>query len=135
MLLLFLIAARIESLILNKGIEDALKRAKAYSRAGADAILIHSKQKNPDKIFKFSKEFKKSGYAKPLIAVPSSYSKTYEKDLIKHGFKIVIYANHLLRASCLSMNNILKSILKNKRSYEGEKYISSISEILKHSFI
>ena len=131
----FLIAARIESLILNKGIEDALKRAKAYSRAGADAILIHSKQKNPDKIFKFSKEFKKSGYAKPLIAVPSSYSKTYEKDLIKHGFKIVIYANHLLRASYLSMNNILKSILKNKRSYEGEKYISSISEILKYSFI
>ena len=131
----FLIAARIESLILNKGIEDALKRAKAYSRAGADAILIHSKQKNPDEIFKFSKEFKKSGYAKPLIAVPSSYSKTYEKDLIKHGFKIVIYANHLLRASYLSMNNILKSILKNKRSYEGEKYISSISEILKHSFI
>ena len=131
----FLIAARIESLILNKGIKDALKRAKAYSRAGADAILIHSKQKNPDEIFKFSKEFKKSKYAKPLIAVPSSYSKTYEKDLIKHGFKIVIYANHLLRASYLSMNNILKSILKNKRSYEGEKYISSISEILKHSFI
>ena len=131
----FLIAARIESLILNKGIEDALKRAKAYSRAGADAILIHSKQKNPDEIFKFSKEFKKSEYVKPLIAVPSSYSKTHEKDLIKHGFKIVIYANHPLRASYLSMNNILKSILKNKRSYEGEKYISSISEILKHSFI
>ena len=109
------------------------KRAKAYSRAGADAILIHSKQKNPDEIFKFSKEFKKSEYVKPLIAVPSSYSKTHEKDLIKHGFKIVIYANHLLRASYLSMNNILKSILKNKRSYEGEKYISSISEILKHS--
>ena len=127
----FLIAARIESLILNKGIKDALKRAKAYSRAGADAILIHSKQKNPDEIFKFSKEFKKSEYAKLLIAVPSSYSKTYEKDLIKHGFKIVIYANHLLRASYLSMNNILKSILKNKRSYEGEKYISSISEILR----
>ena len=62
--------------------------------------------------------------------MPSSYSKTHEKDLIKHGFKIVIYANHLLRASYLSMNNILKSILKNKRSYEGEKYISSISEIL-----
>ena len=131
----FLIAARIESLILNKGIKDALKRAKAYSRSGADAILIHSKQKNPDEIFKFSKEFKKSEYAKPLIAVPSSYSKTHEKDLIKHGFKIVIYANHLLRASYLSMNNILKSILKNKRSYEGEKYISSINEILKHSFI
>ena len=131
----FLIAARIESLILNKGVKDALKRAKAYSRSGADAILIHSKQKNPNEIFKFSKEFKKSGYVKPLIAVPSSYSKTYEKDLIKHGFKIVIYANHLLRASYLSMNNILKSILKNKRSYEGEKYISSINEILKHSFI
>ena len=72
----FLIAARIESLILNKGLKDALNRANAYSKAGADAILIHSKQKNPKEIFKFAKEFNKSTYAKPLIAVPSSYSKT-----------------------------------------------------------
>ena len=75
----FLLAARIESFILGKGINDALKRAKAYSLAGADLIMIHSKEKKPDEIFKFSKIFSKSKYAKPIIAVPSTYSKTYEK--------------------------------------------------------
>ncbi len=129
----FLIVARIESLILDKGVNDALKRANSYSKAGADAILIHSKQKNPREIFNFAKQFKKSDFYKPMIAVPSSYSKTYEKDLMKHEFKIVIYANHLLRASYLSMNNVLKSILNYKRSYESEKYISPISELLKYS--
>ena len=100
------IVARVESFILNKGLKDALKRAEAYSKAGADAILIHSKEKKPKQIFSFSKIFFKSPYYKPLIAVPSTYSKTYEKDLIKNGFKIVIYANHLLRKSVqnLSLN-------------------------------
>ncbi len=129
----FLIVARIESLILKNGMSDALKRATAYSKAGADAILIHSKQKNPKEIFLFAKKFKKSKYYKPLIAVPSSYSKTFEKDLIKNDFKIVIYANHVLRASYLAINNVLKSILENERSFESEKNISPISELLKYS--
>ena len=67
----------------EKKIKDALKRAEAYSKAGADAILVHSKEKNPSQIFSFTKKFKKSKFFKPLVAVPSSYSKTYEKDLIK----------------------------------------------------
>ena len=75
----FMIVARIESFILNKGLKDALKRAEAYSKAGADAILIHSKEDTPKEIFKFSKEFKKSKNFKPLIAVPTSYSRTFEK--------------------------------------------------------
>jgi phosphoenolpyruvate phosphomutase len=126
----FFVVARIESFILGKTIEDALKRANAYSKAGADAILIHSKENKPNEIFAFSKKFQKSKYSKPLIAVPSTYSKTYERDLIKNGFKIVIYANHFLRAVHPAINKVAKSILINQRSFESEKYISSIQEIL-----
>ena len=126
----FLIGARIESFILGKGIKDALKRANAYSKAGADIILIHSKENNPKEIFAFSKLFLKSKFYKPLVSVPSSYSKTYEKDLINNGFKIVIYANHLLRASYPSMQRAAETILKNQRSFELEKHISSVKEII-----
>ncbi len=126
----FLIVARIESFILGKGLNDALKRADSYSKAGADAILIHSKENTPKQIFSFAKEFKKSKYFKPMIAVPSSYSKTYEKDLIKNGFSVVIYANHLLRASYKIMNETAFKILKHKRSFEAEKKISSVKDIL-----
>ena len=126
----FLIIARIESLILGKSNSDALKRAEAYSKAGADAILIHSKENNPKEIFNFAKRFKKSKFFKPLVAVPSSYSKTYEKDLIRNGFKIVIYANHLMRASYPAMVHAAKTILMKKRSYELEDKISSIKEII-----
>ncbi len=125
-----LIVARIESFILGKGINDALKRAEEYSKAGADAILIHSKEKNPKQIFSFSKIFNKSKYTKPLIAVPSTYSKTHEKELIKNGFKIVIYANHFLRAIYPAMNAVALKILKNQRSYEAEKDICSVKEII-----
>ena len=94
-------------------VKNALKRANAYSKAGADGILIHSKIDTPKEIFKFSKIFRKSKNFKFLVAVPSSYSKTYEKDLIKNGFRVVIYANHMLRASYLAMNQVAESILKN----------------------
>jgi len=126
----FLIIARIESFILGKSLVDALKRAEAYSKAGADAILIHSKDSTPSKVFSFAKKFTKSKYFKPMVAVPSSYSKTYEKDLIKNGFKIIIYANHMMRASYPAMLDVAKSILINKRSYNAEKKISSIKEII-----
>ena len=126
----FLIIARIESFILNKNLNDALKRAEAYSKAGADAILIHSKENSPAQVFSFAKKFTKSKYFKPMVAVPSSYSKTYEKDLIKHGFKIIIYANHMMRSSYPPMITVAKSILKNKRSFDVEKKISSIKEII-----
>ncbi len=126
----FMIVARIESFILKKGLNDALKRAEAYSKAGVDAILIHSKEKSPNQIFNFSKKFIKSKYNKPLIAVPSTYSKTYEEKLIRNGFKIVIYANHLLRAAYPAMVFAAKKILNHQRSFEIEKKISSIKDII-----
>ena len=126
----FLIISRIESLILNKPVSDALKRAIAYSKAGADCIMIHSKDKDPKKIFEFSKKFLKTKHFKPLIAVPSSYSKTYEKQLIENGFKIVIYANHMLRAAHASMIDTAKKILIHNRGYEAEKNITSIKDII-----
>ena len=124
------IVARVESFILGQGLNDALKRAEAYSKAGADAILIHSKEKTPNEIFSFAKKFKKSKFFKPLIAVPSTYSKTTESVLYKNGFKIVIYANQMLRAAYPAMQNIARTILKNKRAYEAEKYITPISEVI-----
>tara|TARA_B100000780_G_scaffold271980_1_gene233552 strand:- start:446 stop:1753 length:1308 start_codon:yes stop_codon:yes gene_type:complete len=126
----FLIIARIESFILGKNLNDALKRAEAYSKAGADAILIHSKENNPSQIFSFAKKFIKSKFYKPMVAVPSTYSKTYEKELIKHEFKIVIYANQLMRAAYPAMLSAAKSILYNKRAFEIENKISPIKEIL-----
>ena len=126
----FLIIARIESFILGKGLKDALKRAEIYSKAGADAILIHSKEKTPKEIFSFSKIFNKSKFSIPLVAVPSTYSKVYEKDLVKNGFKVVIYANHLLRAAYPAMEHTAKKILENKRSFEIEKNIIPIKKII-----
>ena len=126
----FLIGARIESFILGKGLQDGLKRAKAYSKAGADLILIHSKENTPKEIFSFSKVFRKTKYFKPLVSVPSTYSRTTESMLIKNGFKIVIYANQMLRASYPAMENVAKTILKNQRSFELEKKISSVKEVI-----
>ena len=126
----FMVIARIESFILGKGLKDALYRAEIYSKAGADAILIHSKEKTPAEIFSFAKEFKKSKNFIPLVSVPSTYSKVYEKDLIKNGFKLVIYANQLLRAAYPAMQNTARTILKNKRAFEADKKIIPIKEII-----
>ncbi len=127
----FLIVARIESFILGKGLNDALNRAENYVKAGADLILIHSKIDNPKEIFLFSKKFKKSKYYRPMVAVPSTYSKVYEKELIENGFQVVIYANHLLRAAYPVMENVALNILKKGRSFDVEKKIISIKKILK----
>ncbi len=126
----FMVIARIESFILGKGLQDALNRAEIYSKAGADAILIHSKEKTPKEIFSFAKEFKKSKNFIPLVSVPSTYSKVYERDLIKNGFKLVIYANQLLRAAYPAMQNTAKTILKNSRAFEADKKIIPIKEII-----
>ena len=126
----FMVIARIESFIVGKGLNDALKRAEIYSKAGADAILIHSKQKTPSEIFSFAKEWKKNQNFKPLVSVPSTYSKVYEKDLIKNGFKLVIYANQLLRAAYPAMKKTAKTILKNSRAFEADKKIIPIKEII-----
>ena len=126
----FLVVARVESLIFNRGINDAINRAEHYSKSGADLILIHSKSNSPEEIFKFAKKFRKSKFYKPLVAVPSTYSKVNERELIKNGFKIVIYANHLLRAAYPAMENAALSILKDSKSSKIEKKIISIKKIL-----
>ena len=126
----FLVIARIESFIVGKGLKDALNRAEIYSKAGADAILIHSKEKTTKEIFSFAKEFKKSKFFIPLVSVPSTYSKVYEKDLIKNGFKLVIYANQLLRAAYPAMQNAAKTILVKRRAFEIDKKIIPIKEII-----
>ena len=126
----FMVIARIESFILGKSLEDALKRAVSYSKAGADAILIHSKSDSPKEIFSFAKKFKKNKYFKPMVAVPSTYSKTSEKELIKNGFKIVIYANHMLRAAYPAMLDTAKNILRHNKTSPIEKKLTPIKEIL-----
>tara|TARA_B100000900_G_scaffold215405_1_gene182398 strand:+ start:1393 stop:2691 length:1299 start_codon:yes stop_codon:yes gene_type:complete len=126
----FMVIARIESFIVGKGLKDALQRAEIYSKAGADAILIHSKEKTPAEIFSFAREFKKSKNFIPLVSVPSTYSKVYEKDLIKNGFKLVIYANQLLRSAYPAMQNTARTILKNSRAFEADKKIIPIKEII-----
>ena len=126
-----MLIARIESLILNKGLTDALKRADAYVNAGADGIMIHSKDNSPKEVLKFSNQFKKKYPNIPLVAVPTSYNKIKEKNLINSGVNIIIYANHLLRASYPAMVNTAFEILKNKRSFEAEKKLLSINKILK----
>lgn len=127
----FMIIARIESLILGKGVEDALKRASAYIDAGADAIMIHSKDKTPKEIFEFCKGYKKFKYRVPLVAIPSTYSSVREDELRKAGVGIVIYANQLIRSAYPAMVKTAETILKNKRALEADEYCLSIKEIIK----
>lgn len=126
----FCIIARIESFILRKGLNDALLRANAYSKAGADLIMIHSNEKNPNEIFSFCKKFYSSEYYKPIVVVPTTYSKVKESELIRNHVSIVIYANHLLRASYPAMYETAYRILKCERSFDVEKKLSKVSEIL-----
>tara|TARA_Y100000389_G_scaffold191155_1_gene216852 strand:+ start:4359 stop:5663 length:1305 start_codon:yes stop_codon:yes gene_type:complete len=126
----FMIIARVESLILEKGVKDALKRANAYIDAGADGILIHSKKDSPDEIFEFCKGYNEFQKRVPLTAVPTSYNQVYEDELYDNGISIIIYANHLLRSAYPSMVKTAESILQNKRSKEADSELISIKEIL-----
>lgn len=126
----FMIIARIESLILGKGVEDALMRAKAYVSAGADGIMIHSKDKDPKEVFEFCRRFRKEEEHLPLVAVPSTYNKVYESELSEAGVNIVIYANQLLRSAYPAMIKTATEILENERSYESDASMMPISEIL-----
>ena len=126
----FLIIARIESLILKKGMKDAVKRAKAFINAGADAIMIHSIKKDPKEIFQFCKIYNKLENRKPLIAVPTTYNQVKESEFVKYGVNMIIYANQLLRSTYPNMRETAESILKHKRSKESEKNLMSINQIL-----
>ena len=126
----FMIIARIESLILEAGIEDAIIRATAYMQAGADGIMIHSRQKDPKEIFEFCNKYNKLLKRVPLVVVPSSYNIVTENELEKHGVNIVIYANHLLRAAYPAMVETARSILEHGRSAEVDSKLLSIAEII-----
>ncbi len=126
----FMIIARIESLILEKGMDDAVTRAKAYVEAGADGIMIHSRAKTPDEVLEFCKILRAYNEHIPIIVVPTSYNQITATELSKAGINVVIYANHMLRAAYPGMKNVAKSILENDRSLEAEKELLSIKEIL-----
>lgn len=126
----FMIISRIESFILGDTLEDALERADAYVEAGADGVMIHSKDKSGDDIKSFCLSFRKKNVETPIVVVPSSYNHIKEEELIEWGANIVIYANHLLRASFPAMQNVAKTILKNKRTSELDNTCMSIKEIL-----
>ncbi|PAF43920.1 phosphoenolpyruvate mutase [Helicobacter sp. 11S03491-1] len=126
----FMIIARIESLILEKGIEDAFIRAKAYIQAGADGIMIHSRQKNPNEIFEFLKIFRAYDAHTPVVLVPTSFNEITAKELGEAGGNIIIYANHLLRSAYPAMKNVAEGILKFDRSKEIEDKCMDIKEIL-----
>jgi len=126
----FMIIARVESLILGKTIEDALERAFAYVKAGADGIMIHSKESSGTDIIEFCERFRKEDKSSPLVVVPSTFNHITEQEFIKMGVNIVIYANHMLRASYPAMSNVAKQILTNGRSLEASEHCMSIKEIL-----
>jgi len=126
----FMIISRIESLILEAGMQDALDRAKAYIEAGTDVIMIHSMRKEPDEIFEFCEKYKSFKTNVPLMVVPSSFNSVTEKEWLDKGVNIVCYANHMLRSAYPAMLSVAKSILKHGRSYEASDDCLSIKEIL-----
>lgn len=126
----FMIIARIESLILERGMEDALDRAFAFRDAGADGIMIHSRRKQPDEILEFSDKFGEKDLKTPIVVVPSSFNIITEKELADHGVNIVIYANQLLRAAFPAMESVAKSILTHHRTYEADKVLMPIKDII-----
>jgi len=127
----FMVIARIESLILEQGLDDALKRAKAYIDAGADGIMIHSRQKDFAEIKAFCDQYANFANRKPLVVVPSSFSHVTEEELVSSGVNVVIYANQLLRAAYPSMIKTVESILRNDRAKEAsDSYCMPIKDIL-----
>lgn len=126
----FMIIARIESLILEKGIEDALTRAEAFVKAGADGIMIHSRKKEPAEILEFCDKFRKIDKKTPLVVVPSSFNSVTEDELASHGVNIVIYANQLTRSAFPVMEQTAKDILKYHRAKEVDDRLMPIKEIL-----
>ena len=126
----FMIIARIESLILDAGMEDALIRAEAYIKAGADGIMIHSRRKDPSEILEFMQKFRATDAITPVVVVPTSFNSVTVEEFTDMGANVVITANHMLRAAYPAMLNVAKSVLENGRSLEAEPNCMSIKEIL-----
>ena len=126
----FMLIARIESLILKQGLEDAMARAMAYVEAGADGIMIHSKETSPQEVFAFCDQFRAVDPVTPIVAVPTTYCSVTEEELLARGVNMVIYANQLLRASYPMMEKTARSILEHHRALESEDMCMSIKHIL-----
>ena len=125
-----MIIARIESLILEAGMEDALIRADAYIKAGADGIMIHSRHKNPDEIVEFMHKFRKTDQDTPVVVVPTSFNSVTVEEFEEMGVNVVVTANHMLRSAYPAMLKVAKSVLENGRSLEAEPDCMPIKEIL-----
>ena len=125
-----MLIARIESLILEQGMEDALERAKAYVAAGADGIMIHSRAETPDEIFEFADRFRETDSETAIVVVPTTFNKVREEEFKAHKINVVIYANHMLRAAFPAMKKVVTSVLENERCYEASQDCMSIKEIL-----
>ncbi len=126
----FMICARIESLILEQGMDDALKRAFAFSKAGADAIMIHSRKKDPAEIFEFVEKFRKENTVTPIVVVPTSFNTVTEEEFKQRGVNVVIYANQLTRTGFPAMQNAARTILEHHRAKECDDMCMSIKEII-----
>jgi len=126
----FMIIARCESLITGSGCDDAIARCSAYIKAGADAIMIHSKSNKPDEVIEFSTLFMERHPNIPLVAIPSTYPQITEIELLKAGVKVVIYANHMLRSAYPAMERTAKCILENGSALEANQYCMPINEIV-----
>jgi phosphoenolpyruvate phosphomutase len=125
-----MIIARIESFIAGRDINDAMERAQEYVRAGADGIMIHSKDKSGNDIKEFCKRLRTTNKNIPIVVVPTTYNHIAEPEFETWGANVVIYANHMLRSSYPAMLNTAKSILTHQRSYEADEYCMSVKEIL-----
>lgn len=126
----FMIVARIESLILERGMGDALNRAFAYVDAGADGIMIHSRKKSPDEIFEFVKIFREKNQATPIVVVPTSFNTVTEEEFKNRGVNVVIYANQLTRSGFPAMQRTAETILINHRAKEADDMCMSIKDII-----
>jgi len=126
----FMIIARIESLILEKGMEDALERARAFVKAGADAIMIHSRKKDPAEVIEFCDTFREKDKVTPIVVVPSSFNVITEEELAQHGVNIVIYANQLTRSAFPAMQKTAEDILKYHRAKEVDDRLMPIKNII-----
>ena len=126
----FMICARIESLILEQGMEDALTRAFAYVKAGADAIMIHSRKEDPSEIFEFVEKFRAKDALTPLVVVPTSFNTVTEEEFKQRGVNVVIYANQLTRTGFPAMQNAARTILEHHRAKECDDLCMSIKDII-----
>lgn len=127
----FMICARIESLILEKGMEDALARAKAFTAVGADAIMIHSRKKDPAEICEFIERFRKDDPATPIVLVPTSFNSVKEEEWKERGVNIIIYANQLMRAAVPAIRKAAETILENHRAEECDKDLMPFKDIIR----